>query len=143
MAKVLTVVRVGFTDYDERLLKSILILASDDQFIYQCTKPSPEGCNLFIVNADSERAVMHWRAYSLNCAHTPTVMVSRKPIEDGRHSWVKWPLEAKALLATLRRLRPFYESLLTPPPQPPLWNSFQTALQRVGRLGRRPQPLAG
>lgn len=106
MHRCISIIQAGFSDYETRLIKSILALASNGKRSYRFVDPSVEGCDLFIVNADNDRAVMHWRAYSLSCPDRPVIMVARHLNGDRGplHYWVKWPIDAKSMIEVLNAL---------------------------------------
>ncbi len=101
----LSVLCLGFSEYEKRLLKSILIIGTSyEHRYYLCDITSLMPIQAAIINADDPRAINQWKTYCVGMPPLPAIMVSRNPAKQHGTYRAHWPLDAKELLGMLNRI---------------------------------------
>ena len=103
-----TILPVGVTEADERVLSRILKISLGSSRSYTVTSDQePAPGKILVVNADSAAAVQNWRARYVTAegkAMMPTVFASRQNLEGRAAYHVGLPFRATHVLSTLDQI---------------------------------------
>lgn len=100
--RILTVAAIGFSLYEQRVLKSILSLSTSASHSYMGHEASEQGkADIFIVNADNPDAIAQWSALHASRVGLPTIMVAKEELWNSQYAFIQRPLVVKRVLNVL------------------------------------------
>ncbi len=100
-----TVIGIGFSEHEQRLLRSIFSLSSNRPRAYTLgRRESHTSADMLLVNGDDEQAVSEYNGYLVGRPDTPTVMVAKHPPEDLKYHYLRRPLIATRVYRCLDKV---------------------------------------
>jgi twitching motility two-component system response regulator PilG len=99
--KAFTVFSIGFSKYDQNVLKSIFWLSRSRLYSYNSTSELNPSVHIVIVDLDNPDAVAQWSSFRDNKPDLPTILVAKvRPLHQ-QYFYVQRPFSAMGLLSVL------------------------------------------
>ena len=100
--KSLSVAGIGFSEHDERILKSVMRLSTSRPRSYSLIDiDKQEVADILLVNGDNPDTLERWKAFSARRPEAPTVLVATAPPSNAQYYHVGRPIVASRLIRVL------------------------------------------